>query len=290
MFKKLKNKTQECIKHIKTMFYTKLAVSLKKKDDICLRNIPDTTYYRNMVSDYTNYDIINKSYKHIMTYIVCGKINNNPFLMVDSVITSNENNNKKYHYHEKLNKLITTKNETFFTVMGSGAFVHAINIFDKKCHLNKIIFDFKNEVQVNEILEIYKLIIKRPEYNKTTPHENSFNRIYFIDNRSVFYYTIMEQIKAMPIVELKNNEIIKPYSSFDTPNNIDKSFADNNELVDYCKNLINRYQEYSFDLKNRFSFVLYDNHKIYFINSSNNTEENILSLFTIDYSEIKPNR
>lgn len=272
------------------MFYTKLAVSLRKKDDICAENIPHISFYRNMVKDYTNYDIINKSYKHIMTYIVCGKINNNPFLMVDSVITSKEKDNKKYHYHEKLNKLITTKTDTFFTVMGSGAFIHAINIFDKNCHLNKTIFDFKNEEQINEILEIYKLIIKRPEYNKTTPFENSFNRIYFIDNSSVFYYTITEQIKAMPIVELKNNEIIKPYSSFYTPNNIDKSLVNKNELIDYCKNLINKYHEYDFDLKNRFSFVIYDNNNMDFINSSNNLEENILSLFTVDYGEIKPNR
>jgi hypothetical protein len=61
----------------------------------------------------TNYDIINKSFKHIMTYIVCGKFNSKPFLMVDSVVTSNENDVKKYHYREKLTKLISTDNETF---------------------------------------------------------------------------------------------------------------------------------------------------------------------------------
>lgn len=243
-----------------------------------------------MVRDYTNYDIINKSIKHIMTYIVCGKLNNKPFLMVDSVVTSTENNVKKYHYREKLTKLSSTKNETFFTVMGSDAFVYSINLYDRKCHINNKTFNITNIDQINEVLELYKLIIKRVEYHKNTPRENSFNRIYFIDNNGVYYYTITEQIKAMPIVELENNQIIKPYSSFDTPNNIDKSFVDDNELIDYCKNLINKYQEYGFDLKNRFSFILFDNSNKRFICSSNNNDENVLSLLSVNYDELKPNR
>jgi hypothetical protein len=218
-----------------------------------------------------------------MTYIACGKYNNKPFLMVDSVVTSNENNVKKYHYREKLTKLISTENETFFTVMGSDAFVYAINYLDRKCHINNKIFDFKNTDQINEILELYKLIINRVEYHKNIPRENSFNRIYFINKDTVYYYTITEQIKAMPMERLCNNQIIKPHSSFDTPNDIRKSFIDNEEVVNYCKKLINDNQEYGFDLKNRFSFILFENNDRNFICSSNNNEEGILSLLTVNY-------
>ena len=267
-----------------------LAVSLRKKDDICENeNVLDVSFYHNMVKDYTNYDIINKSFKYIMTYIACGKYNKKPFLMVDSVVTSNENNEKKYHYREKLTKLISTKNETFFTVMGTDAFVYAINLYDRKCHINKEIFNITNINQINEILELYKLIIKRVEYHRNTLRENSFNRIYFIDNNSVYYYTITEQIKVMPMVELEDNQIIKPYSSFDTPNNIKKSFINDDELIDYCKILINDNQEYGFDLKNRFSFILFDNDYRKFICSSNDNEESVLSLLTVNYDELKPN-
>ncbi|NJK96260.1 MAG: hypothetical protein HC905_16300 [Bacteroidales bacterium] len=98
----------------------------------------------NIIKPFTDYTIIKKSILDNMTYITCGKLNNKPFLMVDCVATLKKNDNtEKYYYRDKLTKLISSNIETFYVVTGTIAFEYAINVFDRKCHVDNICFDFK---------------------------------------------------------------------------------------------------------------------------------------------------
>ena len=248
----------------------------------------DITFQRHLIADRTNYDIINKSIKQIMTYIICGRLNNKLFLMVDCVGTSNHEGVRKYHYRDKLTKLISTTDETYCSLTGIDALQFAINAFDMKCYQNNMNFDFKNIKHINEILELYKLIINRPEYYGKMPVEINFNRIYFINCCGIFYISVNKFFEASELMEVENNRIIDPYCQFDTPNNLKKSFADNSDLINYCKNQINRFQDYGFDLKDKFSFIMFDENKKIYVNPSNNNEELILSIVGAEYGKITP--
>ncbi len=73
-----------------------------------------------------------------MTYIISGISNEKPFLMSDCVAThKDKNENKTYHYSNKLNRLISTEIETYFCLAGSDAYSNAVNCFDRECYEKK---------------------------------------------------------------------------------------------------------------------------------------------------------
>lgn len=272
------------------MFYAKLAVSLRKKDDICVENIPDISFYRNMVKDYTNYDIIEKQIKNrlskTMTYIISGKLNNKPFLMVDCVATNKNGEYKTYHFRNKLNKLITTEIDTFFCFTGIDAYQHAINAFDEKCHIHNKNFDFKNINHINEILEIIDYLIKRNEYNNNRTIFLDC-RMYFINKNGVYYYNINRDGNLSEMFEIPNNRYIEPEDFMNTPIKFKKVIKNNDELINFSKDRILKVQDYGIDMKNKFSYALYDENNLILENSIKNNKELVLSMVCGKYNELE---
>jgi mannosyltransferase OCH1-like enzyme len=91
-----------------------------------------------------------------MTYIIAGISNKKPFLMVDCVGTDKSSGERKFNYTKKLERLISTKEQTYFCLSGSDCYSFAISIFDRECYEKNKSFDFKNEEHMLEIIEIFK--------------------------------------------------------------------------------------------------------------------------------------
>ena len=229
-----------------------------------------------------------------MTYIVCGKFKNNPFLMVDCVATSrNKDGICGYNYTDKLIKLISPKEETFVTLTGQDAFLKAIKIFDDKCHRNNDNFDFEDIKHINEIFEIYKLLIIRNECNDGHDLWKKFDfvKIFFVTKSDVKYYVLKKDIEkkwftlgGLKIQEIKYNEIMEcECGTFTCP------FIDDEEKKKYCKDEIKKtsFEKYGFDLKDRFSFIMFkDDERIY--EPPAITNEELVSLFVYEkYSELE---
>lgn len=128
MFKKLKNKTQESIKHIKTMFYAKLAVSLKKSNYPIYGNIRinkrcDTydnylNFERNLISlkygsmavksfDYMESNLPTENFKKFPAVPVVVSFGNNEQEIFTGLIDSGSNNSfVDVYVAEKINGII----------------------------------------------------------------------------------------------------------------------------------------------------------------------------------------
>ena len=236
-------------------------------------------------------DIGSENHKNqIMTYIVCGKINHKPFLMVDCVATKKINDVKTYHYTDKLSRLISSTEESYYCLTGKDAFEYAINAFDRKCFQNDINFDFKNIEHINEILELYKIIIKKPEYNggQDIMGEFIYCKIYFITRTDVYYYLITkdcsDNLILSEIKEVENNKIVNGFE----PENIQNPDASNEEQIEICKKLIrcSSSQGYGIDLKDRFSSIMFDGNKKIYIDPSRNNNELVMTLIRGKYEEL----
>ncbi|NJK96261.1 MAG: hypothetical protein HC905_16305 [Bacteroidales bacterium] len=130
------------------------------------------------------------------------------------------------------------------------------------------------------------MIIKKPEFigHKIPP----FNRIYFLNGDGIYYYFFSnEKNNPYSFVVIENNNIIKPYSSFDTPNFIDRDFENDDDLIKYCKSLINKYNKYEFNLKDRFSFIMFNGNERIYLNPSKTNDELIYSSIScLEYENI----
>lgn len=221
-----------------------------------------------------------------MTYIVPGKFKNNPFLMVDCVATGEENNTKIYLFRNKLKKLISAENETYFCLTGADAYQYAIEGFDEKCYWNDEKFDFKNIEHIEEILDLFKTFSGYTQYNKGTKIGN-FCRLYFINKSNVYYYNIDDDGKLTHLHEIPNNSFIKPNDATNDPVTINSDFENNEQLIDFCKNEILRYKGYNgLDFKDKFSYVTFSDNGKLISNSLKNNKEIVLSMIAGDYSEI----
>ena len=289
----MKNKLQSIIKHIKTMFYNlKLAVSLKKKQK--------TEHYKNMLIGgradvpfrvmpmYSeNAERSLKIMKdRTMTYIIAGISNKKPFLMVDCVGTDKSSGERKFNYTKKLERLISAKEQTYFCLSGSDCYSYAVSLFDRECFEKNKSFDFKNEENILEIIEIFKKI---KEYRIKQGHEiKNFVRLYFVVKNDVYYYDIDDNLKLSKLQNIGiDNYYIRPNLTESSPTKLDKVFTNNQELIDYCKEEISKVQDYNIDLKNKFSYVIFDDEEVAFDNSVKTNKELVLSLIGGNYNELE---
>ena len=284
-FYKIMNILKKFWHSIATRFIPQLlAVSLRKTKQF------DSKYDNWFVGmRYDNFEQLEKERKFLkertMTYITSGMINHKPFLMVDCVAKSRKD--KSLHFTKKLNRLLSTKIETYFCLTGIDGMQRAISIFDRKCYENNVEFDFRNEDHINEILEIYKLLINKWEYNNGFEINNHFNRVYFINKEGVNYFQIDDEMKLWDLIEIPNNKYIKPQYSTNQPIKFDLTFNNCDELINTCWNEILKIQDSNINLKNRFSFIMFDNEQKIYVNPCRNNEEIILEYVGGNYSELK---
>lgn len=139
---------------------------------------------------------------------------------------------------------------------------------------------------MSEILDIFKHIkIQREKNGYKT---ENYARIYFIDKNDVYYYSIEEDgvIPKIQSIEI-NNYHIRPKITVSSPVKINQNFQNNQELIWFCKNQINECQDYNIDLKDKFSYVIFDKEEIIFDNSMRNNKELVLSTIGCDYGELE---
>ena len=220
-----------------------------------------------------------------MTYIIAGISNKKPFLMVDCVGTDKSSGERKFNYTKKLERLISTKEQTYFCLSGSDCYSFAISIFDRECYEKNKSFDFKNEEYMLEIIEIFKQI---KEHRIKQGHEiKNFVRLYFVIKTDIYYYEIEDDGSLSNLQNIGiNNSYIRPKLTQNSPTKLDKNFNNNQELISFCKEEILKVQDYNIDLKNKFSHIIFDEEEVLFDNSVKTNKELVLSLIGGSYDEL----
>jgi len=224
-----------------------------------------------------------------MTYIIAGISNKKPFLMTDCVGTQKDgNNNKIFKYRNKLNKLISCDTETYFCLAGADSYGNAVLSFDRECFEKNKSFDFKNEEHITEVLEIFKRVKKH--FTNLRFNVDDYARLYFIDKTDIYYYDI-EDDGVISILQNvgSDNYYIRPNITMNSPVKLSKEFKDNQELLSFCKSEVLKCanKDYDIDIKDRFSYVIFDEEEVLFDNSVKNNKELVLSLIGGNYNELK---
>ena len=147
-------------------------------------------------------------------------------------------------------------------------------------------FNFKNEGHILEIIEIFKPI---KEYRIKQGHEiKNFVRLYFITKTDIYYYEIEDDGKLSKLQNIGiDNYYIRPKLTQNSPTKLDKQLNNNQELIDFCKEEILNVQDYNIDLKDKFSYVIFDDKDVLFDNSIKYNKEIVLSLIGGSYDELE---
>jgi hypothetical protein len=220
-----------------------------------------------------------------MTYIISGISNGRTFLMSDCVGTDKKDVKSTYKYINKINRLISSENETYFCHTGIDTYSYAINLFDRQCFEAKIQFDIKSKQQMLEVMDIFKYL--KIYYNKTDIEISYFGRIYFVERGVIYYYNIDNDGIFSQMQTLSEGYYIEPDGANNSPIVLRNEIVTNEEILTFCKKRINKIQEYGIDLKNRFSYILFDDNDSIFNNSIKNNEELVLALIPGDYDKLK---
>jgi hypothetical protein len=219
-----------------------------------------------------------------MTYIITGISNGKTFLMSDCVGTDNSESIKKFNYTKKLDKLISTNDETYFCLAGADSYGYAVNCFDRECYEKNKSFDFKNEEHILWIIDIFKKI---KDYRKK--HKiNDFVRLYFITKTDIYYYQVDDNGNLSKLLNIGiNNYYIRPNLTENSPIKLERQFENNQELIKFSKEEILKVQDYNIDLKDKYSFVIFDDKEVVFDNSVKTNKELVLSLIGGSYNELE---
>ena len=221
-----------------------------------------------------------------MTYIISGISNGKPFLISDCVGADKSSGERKFNYTKKLDKLISVDKETYFCLAGADSYGYAINIFDRECYEKNKTFDFKNEEHLTEVLEIFR-DIKKYRIKQGFKVDN-YARLYFVNKNDIYYYDIEDDGILSKLQNIGNdNFYIRPNITKNPPTRLDKVFTNNEELIDFCKEEILKVQDYNIDLKDKFSYVIFDDEEVLFNNSVKNNKELVLSLIGGCYDELE---
>jgi hypothetical protein len=281
----MKERIKHMIYEIKTFVYHLVGGQLSSKKQQQIENRIEYPFY---LCRFTDDDWHKYKFDQIMTYIVAGKFNNNTFLMTDCVGTPP---NGKHMFCNKLVKLKSTMNETYSTITGYDSFQTAINLFDRKCFENDIIFDVENKNHINEILEIYEHLKDNIKHNieKNFLHSG----LFFILNNKIVWYKIMRdengKLEISLTSHIDNNHISEDFVDIHINNN---QFNNPNEIINYCKQAIIKHykrkeETKNLNLKDKFSFIMFNgDEKIKILPYSNN-KEFVLSEIGCKYVDIE---
>ena len=235
--------------------------------------------------------VVDLGYRKKMTYIVAGKLNNEPFLMVDSIVSNSENENKEFKI--KLRKLDSVSN-TYFCITGHSLLSAVIEEYNYWLSINNGVFYINSSDTIDEILKLFL------HFNNNTLESYQIKKIYtnqrifFINNESVIVYEIKyyDGVFTHKKIELLDNETID--STISNPKKTIKfktelSIYDN--CVKYLDSLVvnhiwsNPSIEVKFD--NRFSFIHFQNKEIKDIKYPlKNINELIYDYYPLDYNKL----
>lgn len=223
--------------------------------------------------------------KYRMTFIITGVSKNRPFLMVDCVGSETVNGVKRFKYMNKLSKLISTKNETYFCLTGSDSYGYAMSCLDRELYEKGQCFDFTDETHIARLLVVFNDI---KEHRSDNGYEvNNFARLYFVNNNGVYYYEIGSDGVLASIQSISDGCFILPHYSNLSPRELKETFESNDQLISFCKEKINKAQTYGINLKDKFSYIIFDEDGTVFNNSISNDKELVYALTGENYDKIE---
>jgi hypothetical protein len=208
-----------------------------------------------------------------MTYIVGGKFENNPFLMIDCKGVDEEG---KALYSDKVVKLSSTEEDVYFCQMGHTGTKFLFQIFDEI-----LTFEGKkfNVFDIQEIIKVFdKLSIIVQETDIDTIHYGE-NDLFFISNDKITKYVIQfdmlnKKFHRIYEVNVKNNECM----SSNSPLIRDVVLNDIN-LNEFCKDVIEKEKNGIFDeLKDRYTFIQSDGEKMIY-HSPHKSRNDIVNMY-----------
>ena len=196
-----------------------------------------------------------------MTYIISGKLNNKPFLMIDSVSSSTDKKGVKTHnFSLKLERLRSAE-DTYFCLTGSQILSMCIENYDAILYKEHKTFDYTNKLFWDEIRAMYTTCC-----NGLDPHykvkEADGARVYFIDKDNVTYYNLAITPFNTQKSIIANNKVILPNGAYNPQ--VPLSINPDKTLYDFCKKQIELANSERLpgdkvkDFDNRFAFLTFD--------------------------------
>ena len=209
-----------------------------------------------------------------MTYIVGGKLGNNPFLMIDCKVKNNEN---EWLYQDKVVSFNSGIDETYFCQMGHSIIKHFIIMYD-------YIKTYKNEklnvFEKNEIKKMFDKINAAIEYSGYDFRSEGGNTLFFISKNDICKYTVefnneTKRYFNISQVKIEDNNCSTSNSILSRPVNVGHS-----DLREFCKNIIEEEKAGIVDdLKDRYTFIYTLDDKLNY-KFPHKSEKDIINQFT----------
>ncbi len=121
-----------------------------------------------------------------MTYILAGKLDKQPFLLVDCMSSFSQGGENYYRFTNKLVALHSSPlKRTFFTLTGNEIWFHMIRIYDETKFLKNEFLDFRD---IRSFDPIVKLYFEAYDVHQDKDNFNSFSRAFFINSEDLWCY------------------------------------------------------------------------------------------------------
>lgn len=185
-----------------------------------------------------------------MTYIVGGKLNSNPFLMIDCKV---QNDKDIWYFQDKVVSFNSGIDDTYFCQMGHSIIKHFIMMYD-------YIMTVKGEkINVFELVEIKKMfdeINYALEYSNYDFKSEGGNTLFFISKNDICKYIVnfnneTKKYNNISQVKIENNKCSTSNSPISRDVNIKQP-----DLKKFCQDVIeDEKMGIPDDLKDRYTFI-----------------------------------
>jgi len=209
-----------------------------------------------------------------MTYIVGGKLNNAPFLMIDCKV---QNTEKEFKFQDKVVSFNSYNTVAFYCQMGHAIIKHFITMYDYMLTFgNKKI----NVCDINDIKEMFCVINEAIHKSNFDINTIDDNHLFFITKDDICKYKVSfnnDEKKYFNItkIQINNNECVTSNSVLKRNVNVESG-----ELKDFCKSVIEQEKMgIEDDLKDRFTFIKSNGNELIYDFPYKSTND-IINMFT----------
>jgi hypothetical protein len=191
-----------------------------------------------------------------MTYIVGGKLDNRPFLMIDC---KQENQNGQFLFADKVVSFNSHESEAYFCQMGHGIVKHFITMIDYS-----LTFEERkiNLFDVRDIRWVFDTINEAIQYSKYE-FTSKDHCLFFISKDNICKYTVLFDNKErryhhVSQYTIENNQCYSSNSPACRQVNVQES-----DLEEFCKVVIEEEKAGIVDdLKDRYTYIYSDGEKL----------------------------
>lgn len=184
-----------------------------------------------------------------MTYIVGGKLDDNPFLMIDCKVSNQE---QGYIFEDKVVSFNSNKSEAYFCQMGCAVIKSLITMVDIILTYQNKKIDLFNHDDINWLFREINEAIKYSNLNIPSGD----NLLFFISKNDICKYSVSYDIKRKEYINIVKTTI-KNYECLTSNSIICRNVnTQSDKLKSYCKDIIEQEKMGLVDdLKDRFTFI-----------------------------------